>query len=119
MFPLVTDHEIAYYRNVYDHLVRAAELSESYRDILTGLLDAYLSMTSQKLNEIMKVLTLFSTFFLPLTFIAGIYGMNFDPDASPYNMPELRWFLGYPFAIGLMLIIAGAMFVYFRRKKWI
>jgi magnesium transporter len=118
-FQLVSEKEIAYYRNVYDHLVRAAELSESYRDILTGILDAYLSMTSQKLNEIMKVLTLFSTYFLPLTFIAGIYGMNFDPDYSPFNMPELRWFLGYPFSLGLMLAVVVAMFIYIKRKKWL
>jgi magnesium transporter len=112
-FPLVTDHEIAYYRNVYDHLVRAAELSESYRDILTGLLDAYLSMTSQKLNEIMKVLTLFSTFFLPLTFIVGLYGMNFD------FMPELHWHYGYLLAWTVMIATAAGMFFFFRRKKWL
>lgn len=112
-FPLVTDQEIAYYRNVYDHLVRAAELSESYRDILTGLLDAYLSMTSQKLNEIMKVLTLFSTFFLPLTFIVGLYGMNFD------FMPELHWHYGYLLAWTVMISTAVGMFFFFRRKKWL
>jgi magnesium transporter len=112
-FPLVTDQEIAYYRNVYDHLVRAAELSESYRDILTGLLDAYLSMTSQKLNEIMKVLTLFSTFFLPLTFIVGLYGMNFE------FMPELHWHYGYFFTWTIMIATAVGMFFFFRRKKWL
>jgi magnesium transporter len=99
-------------------MVRAAELAESYRDAMTSLLDAYLSMTSNRMNEIMKVLTMFSTFFLPLTFIAGLYGMNFDPNASPYNMPELRWFYGYPFALVLMLVIGIAMYIYFRKKKW-
>lgn len=118
-FPLITQAEIAYYRNVYDHLLRASELAESYRDILTGLLDAYLSMASNRLNEIMKVLAIISTFFLPLTFIAGVYGMNFDPDSSPFNMPELRWAFGYPFAWIVMLGVALGMFVYFRRKKWL
>jgi magnesium transporter len=117
-FELINQDEIAYYRNVFDHMVRAAELAESYRDAMTSLLDAYLSMTSNRMNEIMKVLTMFSTFFLPLTFIAGLYGMNFDPNASPYNMPELRWFYGYPFALVLMLVIGIAMYIYFRKKKW-
>lgn len=118
-FELITSGEIAYYRNVYDHLVRAADLAESYRDVLTGMLDAYLSMTSNRMNEIMKVLAIISTFFLPLTFVAGVYGMNFDPDTSPYNMPELRWVFGYPFALGVMALMAIGMFVYFKRKKWL
>lgn len=118
-FALITNDEIAFYRNVFDHLVRAAELAESYRDVLTGLLDAYLSMASNRMNEIMKVLAVISTFFLPLTFIAGVYGMNFDPDASPLNMPELRWFFGYPFSLLLMLGTAIVMFIYFKRKKWL
>ena len=118
-FDLITEKEIAYYRNVYDHLVRASELSESYRDVLTGLLDAYLSMASNRLNEVMKVLAIISTFFLPLTFVAGLYGMNFDPDTSPWNMPELRWIYGYPFALGVMLAMAIGMFIFFRRKKWL
>jgi magnesium transporter len=118
-FELITADEIAYYRNVFDHLVRATELAESYRDILTGLVDAYLSMASNRMNEIMKVLAIISTFFLPLTFIAGVYGMNFDPDVSPFNMPELRWIYGYPFAWGVMIAMAVVMFMYFRRKKWL
>lgn len=118
-FALITDKEIAYYRNVYDHLVRASELSESYRDVLTGLLDAYISMASNRLNEVMKVLAIISTFFLPLTFVAGLYGMNFDPATSPWNMPELRWIYGYPFALGVMLTMAIGMFIFFRRKKWL
>lgn len=112
-FDLIADVEIAYYRNVYDHLVRASELAESYRDVVTGLLDGYLSMNSNRMNEIMKVLTLFSTFFLPLTFIAGVYGMNF------HVMPELEWKYGYVFAWGLMAGTAVMMFIYFRRKRWL
>jgi magnesium transporter len=118
-FDLINEKEIAYYRNVFDHLVRAAELTESYRESMTSLLDAYLSMSSNRMNEVMKVLTMFSTFFLPLSFIAGVYGMNFDPDTSPYNMPELRWFYGYPFALGLMAVIGLGLFLYFRNKKWL
>jgi magnesium transporter len=112
-FALVTQDEIAYYRNVYDHLERATDLTESYRDVLTGLLDAYMSMSANRLNEVMKVLTIISTFFLPLTFVAGVYGMNFE------HMPELHWKYGYLFAWGIMAAISVVMFVYFRRKKWI
>jgi magnesium transporter len=112
-FALVTQDEIAYYRNVYDHLERATDLTESYRDVLTGLLDAYMSMSATRLNEVMKVLTIISTFFLPLTFVAGVYGMNFE------HMPELHWKYGYLFAWGIMAAISVVMFVYFRRKKWI
>lgn len=112
-YALITEHEIAYYRNVFDHLVRAADLTESYRDMLTGMVDAYLSMTSNKLNEIMKVLTIISTFFLPLTFIVGLYGMNFT------FMPELHWRYGYLFVWILMLGSALTMYGFFRKKKWL
>jgi magnesium transporter len=118
-FELITQEEVAYYRNVFDHLVRATELSESYRDVLTGMLDAYLSITSNRLNEIMKVLAIISTFFLPLTFVAGVYGMNFNTATSRYNMPELNWVYGYPFAWGVMIIMAIGMFIYFKRKRWL
>ncbi len=71
------------------------------------------------MNEVMKVLTIIATIFIPLTFIAGIYGMNFDPEASPYNMPELSWYWGYPVAMGVMAIITIFMFIYFRKKDWL
>jgi magnesium transporter len=112
-FALIAEGEVAYYRNVFDHLVRAADLTESYRDVLTGMLDAYLSVTSNRLNEVMKVLTIISTFFLPLSFVAGVYGMNFE------NMPELHWKYGYAVAWGVMLSVAAVMFIFFRRKKWL
>jgi magnesium transporter len=112
-FSLVTIEEIAYYRNVYDHLERAADLAESYRDVLMGLLEAYLSMASNRLNEVVKVLTILSTFFLPLTFIAGVYGMNFE------HMPELEWKYGYLFAWGLMVAVAVTMYLFFRRRGWL
>jgi magnesium transporter len=110
---------IPFYRDVYDHFLRINDISESYRDLISSLLDAYLSVQSNRMNEVMKTLTLISTVMLPLTFIAGIYGMNFDPDVSPFNMPELHWFLGYPFALLLMAVVAIAILMFFRRKGWI
>jgi len=110
---------IPFYRDVYDHFLRINDVSESYRDLISSLLDAYLSVQSNRMNEVMKTLTLMSTVMLPLTFIAGIYGMNFDPDVSPLNMPELRWFMGYPFALLLMAVVAGTIMLWFRRKGWI
>src|SRR5688500_20322140 len=95
------------------YLALAADLAESYRDVLSGLLDAYLSMASNRLSEVMKVLTILSTFFLPLTFVAVVYGMNF------VHMPELDWKYGYAFAWAIMVAIAVVMLIFFRRKKWI
>jgi len=110
---------IPFYRDVYDHFLRINDISESYRDLVSSLLDAYLSVQSNRMNEVMKTLTLMSTVMLPLTFIAGIYGMNFDPDTSPLNMPELRWFFGYPFALALMAAVAATIWMWFRRKGWV
>ena len=117
--PFITDYIDPYLRDVYDHTVRTVELIESAREILTSLVELHLSMASHRMNEVMKVLTIIATFFLPLTFIAGIYGMNFNPDASPLNMPELNWFFGYPFAWSLMLGVAAVMYLFFRRKGWL
>jgi len=102
-----------YFKDVYDHTIVAIDNIETYRDILSGMLDIYLSSISNRLNEIMKVLTIIATIFMPLTFLAGVYGMNFK------HMPELEWLWGYPFALGLMLAISLAMLLYFHRKKWI
>jgi magnesium transporter len=82
-------------------------------------MEVYLSSVSNRLNEIMKVLTMFTAFFIPLSLIAGIYGMNFNTGRSPLNMPELNWYLGYPFALGLMAAMALGMLAYFRRKGWL
>jgi magnesium transporter len=103
----------AYFRDVYDMLYRMAEMIESFRDVSTAMVETYLSTVSNRMNEIMKVLTLFSTIFLPLGVIAGIYGMNFD------YMPELHWKYGYPFALGLMLLVALTLIGYFKWKKWL
>ena len=110
---------IPFYRDVYDHFLRINDIVESYRDLISSLLDAYLSVQSNRMNEVMKTLTLMSTVMLPLTFIAGVYGMNFSPDYSPLNMPELRWFFGYPFSLVLMAAVAGTILLWFRRKGWI
>jgi magnesium transporter len=91
---------------------------ETYRDMVSGLLDLYMSSISNRMNEIMQVLTIIATIFIPLTFIAGIYGMNFNTSKSPWNMPELDWYLGYPLAMGAMVLITVVMVIYFRKKKW-
>jgi magnesium transporter len=95
------------------------DIVETYREIATGLVDVYLSRVSTRLNEIMKILTIISTIFIPLSFITGLYGMNFDRQISPWNMPELGWFYGYPMVLGLMTILAVGMLYYFFRKGWI
>ena len=105
-------------RDVYDHVVQLMDMLETYREIASGLLDVYLSAMSAKLNEVMKVLTIIATIFMPLGFLAGLWGMNFDR-ASPFNMPELNWRFGYPAALVVMLAVAGALVLYFRRKGWL
>jgi magnesium transporter len=113
----VEDETEKYYRDVYDHLVQVVALTETYRDLTTGARDIYLNTVSQSTNEVMKVLTVIATIFLPLTFVAGVYGMNFG--GSPYNMPELTWRYGYPAVLVLMGAIAGAMLVYFQRNSYL
>ena len=108
----------AYLRDVYDHTIQVIDTVETYRDMISGMLDVYLSSISNRMNEVMKVLTIFAAIFIPLTFVAGIYGMNFNPDASPFNMPELGWYLGYPFALIIMIVISLTMLFYFRKKNW-
>jgi magnesium transporter len=110
---------LPFYRDVYDHFLRVQDITEGYRDLVTSALDAYLSVQSNRMNEIVKALTLMSTVMLPLTFIAGIYGMNFKTETSPYNMPELGWFFGYPFALALMAAVTGAIVFGFWYKGWI
>lgn len=101
-----------YLRDLYDHTVQSIDTIETYRDMLSGILDIYLSSVSNRLNEVMKVLAVIATIFMPLTFIAGVYGMNF------HYMPELEWFLGYPAALAVMAVTAAIMVFYFKKKKW-
>jgi magnesium transporter len=117
--PLVTDHTRIFLRDCYDHTVQLMDMIETYREIASSLVDIHLSSLSKRMNEIMKVLTIIATIFIPLGFIAGVYGMNFDPEASPWNMPELGWYLGYPFALGLMGLVAAGLVFYFWREGWI
>lgn len=117
--PFIADDTRPYLRDCYDHVIQVIDILETYRERASGLTDIYLSSLSNKMNEVMKVLTIIATIFIPLGFIAGLYGMNFDPDVSPYNMPELRWYFGYPFALGLMGVLAGGLLGYFWRKGWL
>jgi magnesium transporter len=107
-----------YLRDCYDHVVQIIDMVETFRDIAAGMLDVYLSSTSNRMNEIMKVLTIISTIFIPLNFIAGVYGMNFNTEISPLNMPELHWYFGYPAVLAVMLTVAAALIFYFHRKGW-
>jgi magnesium transporter len=112
-FPQITQQSRIYYRDIYDHLVRIQDMTESIRDLISGSLDIYLSATSNRLNEVMKALTIVSTIFLPLTFIAGVYGMNFQ------FMPELSWKYGYLAVWGVFIFIVGGMLYFFKRRGWI
>ena len=110
---LISDDVILFLRDVYDHTIQVIDTVETFRDMLSGMLDIYLSSVSNKMNEVMKVLTIIATIFIPLTFIAGIYGMNFE------FMPELKWKLAYPVLWLLMLAIFVIMLIYFKRRKWL
>jgi magnesium transporter len=92
---------------------------ESFRDMVSGMLDIYLSSISNKMNAVMKVLTIIATIFIPLTFIVGIYGMNFNTEKSPWNMPELNSYWGYPAVCLVMVVVVVIMLVFFRRRKWL
>jgi len=113
---LVTDETRLFLRDCQDHTAQLLDAIESCRELSAALVDLHGSRLNSRMNEIMKVLTMIATIFIPLGFIAGIYGMNFDPSASPWNMPELGWYLGYPFALALMLVTVLALLVLFRRK---
>lgn len=111
--PLIRKETLIFLRNVYSHTIEIIETLESFRDLIGGMIDIYLSSISMKLNEVMKVLTIISTIFIPLTFIVGIYGMNFR------YMPEIGWRFGYPMVMLVVAAVAAAMILYFRRKKWL
>jgi magnesium transporter len=117
--PLVSKEIRIFLRDLYDHTVQVLDMVETYRDLVTGLLDIYLSSVSNRMNEVMKVLTVLASIFIPLTFLAGIYGMNFDPKASPWNMPELEWAYGYPAFWLLTVAIVVVMLILFKRKRWL
>lgn len=116
--PLIRQPTTVYLRDVYDHTVHVIDTVETFRDLISGMLETYLSSMSNRMNEVMKVLTVIATLFMPLTFIAGIYGMNFNTAVSPLNMPELNWKYGYPAALAAMALTALGMIWYFKKKKW-
>lgn len=116
--PQITDATRVYLRDCYDHVVQIVELLETYRELTADLRDLYMSSISNRINETMRVLTIMSTLFIPLTFIAGIYGMNFDPGSSPWNMPELKWYFGYPLCLFAMAATGIGMLYYFYRQGW-
>jgi len=115
---LISDNVRVYLRDSYDHTIQVLDMVETYRELAAGLMDVYLSAVSNKTNEIMKFLTVISTIFIPLTFIVGVYGMNFNPEKSPLNMPELNWYWGYPVCWAVMLAIATGLVVFFWRRGW-
>ncbi|HKJ31390.1 MAG TPA: magnesium/cobalt transporter CorA [Balneolales bacterium] len=117
--PLIDASMRIYLRDVYDHSIHVIDTVENYRDMVMSLTDTYMSSVSNRMNEIMKVLTIIATIFIPLTFIVGLYGMNFDTSISPYNMPELKFYYGYPAVWLVMIIVTIIMVIYFRRKKWL
>jgi magnesium transporter len=116
--PFISDATRIYLRDAYDHAIQLMDMLETYREIASGLVDIQLTSVSNRMNEIMKVLTVIATIFIPLTFIVGVYGMNFDPTKSPYNMPEIEWRYGYIAIWLVMLATAGGLSAWFWRKGW-
>jgi magnesium transporter len=112
-FSLVSETTAVYLRDVYDHTIQVIDTLESLRDVLGGMLDLYLSTISNRMNEVMKVLTIIATIFIPLSFAAGIYGMNFK------YMPELEWQWGYFMFWGIIVVVVISMIAYFRKKAWL
>ena len=111
--PLIQETTRIYLRDVYDHTIQVIDTIETIRDMVSGMLDIYLSSISNRLNAVMKVLTIIATVFMPLTFLAGLYGMNFK------HMPELEWPWGYPMVLMIMLAVGSSMLIYFKKKKWL
>ena len=117
--PLIQKPIKIFIKDLEDHIKNAVDTVENYRDQVNNMIEIYRSSTQLKLNEILKVLTIISTIFIPLTFIVGVYGMNFNTNESPFNMPELNWYLGYPFVLGFMFVIAAVLLIIFRKKRWL
>jgi magnesium transporter len=116
---LVADSTRPFLRDCQDHTAQLLNSIDACRELSGGLMDLHMAGVSNRTNEVMKVLTIIATVFIPLSFIAGVYGMNFEPDVSPWNMPELRWIYGYPFALGLMLATALGLLAFLRLRGWL
>ena len=116
---LIKESTEPYIRDLYEHTIQVIDTVETYRDMVSGLLDLYHTGVSNRMNDIMKVLTIFATIFIPLGFLAGVYGMNFDTGSSPFNLPELGFKFGYPMFWGAVVLVAGGLLWFFRRKNWL
>jgi magnesium transporter len=116
---LVQQDTKRYLRDCSDHTAQVIDMAETYSDMSSGLQDLYMSSISNRMNEVMKVLTIIATIFIPLSFVVGLYGMNFNPNAGDLNMPELNWEFGYLFAWGIMITMVVLLLVYFKRKRWL
>ena len=117
--PYVTAETKIFLNDTLDHTLRLIELVETQRDMLTGLIEMHLSLTQAHTNDVISYLTIVSVIFMPLTFLVGVWGMNFDPNSSPWNMPELRAYYGYPASLVFMLLVAIGLIAFFRWKKWL
>jgi magnesium transporter len=117
--PFVKRETKIFFNDTLDHAVSLIELVETQRDVLSGLMDMHLSLSQARTSDVISLLTIVSAIFIPLTFLVGVWGMNFDPDASPWNMPELRAYYGYPSALLFMLVVALSLIAYFKWKKWL
>lgn len=124
---MLTRNEVPYFKkttmpflnDLYDHIIQVIDTTENYREMVTGLMDLYMSGMSHKMNEVMKVLTIIATIFIPLSFLAGIYGMNFDTSISPFNMPELGYRYGYILFWVFAICIGGGLLLFFKKKNWL
>lgn len=117
--PLIEDDTRVYLRDCYDHTVRITELIEVYRELGSDLMGLHLNCVNNRTNEVMKVLSIIATIFMPMNFVAAVYGMNFNSEYSPFNMPELNWYFGYPMALLVMVTMASSLLLFFRRRGWI
>ncbi len=115
---LINPDVLVYFRDCYEHTIQLRDIVETHRDLASDLMNIYLSSVSNKMNEVMKLLTVISSIFIPLTFIAGVYGMNFDSEASPWNMPELDWRYGYPLCLLIMFVTAVCLIYFFWQRGW-
>jgi len=117
--PYFKQKTIPFLRDLYDHIIQVIDTTENYREMTTGLMDMYMTSISNRMNEVMKVLTIIATIFIPLSFLAGVYGMNFDTSVSPFNLPELHYKYGYIFFWSLVILVGGGLLLFFKRKKWL
>jgi magnesium transporter len=117
--PFVKAETKIFFNDTLDHSLRLIELVENQRDMLTGLIEMHVSLTQARTNDVISYLTIVSVIFMPLTFLVGVWGMNFDPESSPWNMPELKAYYGYPASLVFMAVVAIGLIAFFKWKKWL